>query len=77
MTDGEDDERGGRKWIRPGIKSSGVAVEWVESMCHMSWLKSCPVYSHPIQRKQERQPPGLPTFTLSHHMPFHSPKKNL
>lgn len=56
MRDGEDDGREGRKWTRPGIKSSGVAVEWMRSTCCMNWLKSCPLYSHPIHSKQEYQP---------------------
>lgn len=57
MRGGEDDGREeGRKWTRPGIKSSGVAVAWMTPTCRMSWLKSCPLYSHPIPQKTRNQP---------------------
>lgn len=74
MRDGEDDGREGRKWTRPGIKSSGVAVEWMRSTCCMNWLKSCPLYSHPIHSKQEYQPSASRLYFATS---YHSSKRTL
>lgn len=70
MRDGEDDGREeGRKWTRPGIKSSGVAVAWMTPTCRMSWLKSCPLYSHPIPQKNKESARSLPASSC--HITFH------
>lgn len=56
-------------WDRGGMGGVDVPHELVKVMSGI--LTSYPT------RKQERQPSGLPNLTLSHQIPFHSPKRTL